>query len=308
MENSTPILSICIPTNNRADFLKDNLEAVAKLIDPATDEIVVADDCSSDNTSEVIINFQKAHPNIQFKYRKYKKRIYFDRMVLNIVKIASGRYCWLLGDDDLPARTSVKKIKSVTNKHPDVTLIHLNYSRFDSILKKITAKKMAGSVKRDKYYESFEDFYFRPITDSYFKFLGTNVITMSTDIVNRKKWLRAAKGLKRFIGHNFIHCFVIGTMIKNDQKIYHTATPEVQYLSNNQRIWPNDIWKDYNNVLLGYLLDIGYPKDKISVMRKAQSVYEKREAATKQPILKYVYRIARPFIALARQLKSKAIE
>jgi len=95
---------------------------------------------------------------------------------------------------------------------------------------------------------------FMEIDKSYFQYLGTNVITMSSDIVNRKRWIKSLTGKKKFIGHNFMHCFVIADMISKNEKICYVASPVVQYLSNNHRVWPNNIWKDYNEVYLNYLM------------------------------------------------------
>jgi hypothetical protein len=71
--------------------------------------------------------------------------------------------------------------------------------------------------------------------------------------------------------------------------VYFISKPQIQYLSNNHRVWPNDIWKDYNSVLLNYLLKIGYSKANINLMRKQQSEYEKREAMSKSKIISGLY-------------------
>ncbi len=302
------ILSICIPTNNRADFLKKNLHKLARIIDPKTMEIVIGNDACTDNTGNVLKGFTKKYPKIRLVEKKFTKRIFFDRIVLEMVKASSGDFCWLLGDDDFPTSGSIKKIKSIINKYPKLSLIHLNYSRFDNLLKKVTAKKMINGINSDLLFENYTDYYFKPIKNSYFKFLGTHTITMSTDVVNRKKWLRAAKSLKKFIGHNFIHSFVIGTIIKGRKTVYFVSKPQVQYLSNNHRVWPNDIWKDYNKVLLNYLKKIGYPSDEIHTMQKQQSEYEKREGVMKNPLLKIVYQILNPFYSRFIYLKSKLLK
>ena len=49
-----PLLSICIPTYNRAELLRDNLEHIVS--DPDFDdevEIVISDHCSTDETRTV---------------------------------------------------------------------------------------------------------------------------------------------------------------------------------------------------------------------------------------------------------------
>lgn len=287
----SPVLSICIPTNNRSSFLQKNLLAVGQMATKDI-EIIIGDDASTDNTSEIIEKFKKDYPSLKLTVKRFKNRVFFDRIVLAMVEAAKGEFCWLLGDDDLPKKGSIGRILGIIKKNPNLALIHLNYSRYDNLLKKVTAVRMVNGISKDIHFEKFEDYYFKPIKNSYFKFLGTHTITMSSDVVNRKMWLKAASKLKKYIGHNFIHSFVIGTMIKEKSSIYFVAKPQVQYLSNNHRIWPNDIWKDYNNVLLGYLESIGYPKNKIGIVKEQQKEYEQREKLTKNKLVTFLYRQA----------------
>ena len=115
----------------------------------------------------------------------------------------------------------------------------------------------------------------------------------------------ASKGLENFIGHNFMHCFIISKMIMENPKIYYIANPNVQYLSNNHRIWPNDIWKDYNEVFLNFMKKIGYDKSKLNKMQRHQNKFEKRENMMKHPVLKFVYKFVHPIYAFVGYLKTK---
>jgi abequosyltransferase len=298
-------LSFCIPTYNRVNFIIKGLKYLSNIPLINKVEILVFDDGSTDNTENEIKLLLKNNTGLNVNYFKFKKHQGFDKVVSVIVKKAKGEFCWLISDDDLPREDSIKKILSIIDKKPSLSLIHVNYSRFDNVLQKVTSEKMVGSINKDIYFNNADDFLFKNIFDSYFNFLGTNVITMSTDIVNRKKWIKASIEIRRFYGHNFIHCFIIAKMIKEDSRIYYVAEPIVQYLSNNHRIWPNDIWKDYNNIFLEFLKDIGYSKEKINLVREAQIKYEKREGVMKHPLLKYVYGFISPIYAKIQYLKSK---
>lgn len=301
--NKKYILSLCIPTYNRGKHLIESLTNLIKVVDPNTTEIIVCDNGSNDNTSEVVRSFIYKNPKIRILYKKNKNNIGFDKNILQAVNLATGKFCWLLGDDDTPVGSSFKKIISVIMKHPNLSLIHLNYSRYDNILKKVTAKKMINGISKDIYFNDYKNFYFKNIDDSYFRFLGTHTITMSSDVVNRHEWNKASRRLGMYVGHNFIHSFVIGTIIKNSNSIYFIAKPQIQYLSNNHRLWPNDIWKDYNNILLNYLLSIGYPSDKIKLMKTQQTEYERREAVTKNKFILFLFPIVRPLYSYYQRLK-----
>src|SRR5438128_1806612 len=99
---NTPLLSICIPTFNRADCLKQCLESiVSQFADPAIKdkvEVVVSDNASTDNTEAVVKQFLDRFSNIH--YRKNPENLGFDRNALALVEKARGEFVWFLGDDD----------------------------------------------------------------------------------------------------------------------------------------------------------------------------------------------------------------
>lgn len=303
MGKSTVLLSICIPTYNGASFITENLESIVNQWEDGI-EVVIADENSTDNTLDLIENIINKYPDLVIKVVTNKQRLGFDKNVLNVASLAKGKYCWLFGQDDLVLPGAIEEILETIKRHPDSSLIYCNYERYDNVLKRITADAMIGLTK-DKLFFDAEEFMFTPIRNSYFKFLGTNIITMSTDIVNRKLWLKSAQKAKKHIGHNFIHCFVITKMIKANPKIVYLGKPQLRYRSKNERVWPNDIWKDYNEVFINYLISLGYNKEKALGARRAQKTFEKREAAIKHPLLKYVYRVAKPAIGVYRMVKLK---
>lgn len=114
-----PLLSICIPTYNRAHYLKDCLNSIAiQLQDNDTlkelVEVIVSDNCSSDNTHEVVESYKAIIP--QLHYSVNEKNLGFDLNVHSAVVHAHGNYCWYLGDDDVLVNGSIdfvtKKLKT----------------------------------------------------------------------------------------------------------------------------------------------------------------------------------------------------
>lgn len=301
---SKPLLSVCIPTYGRPMYTLETLKSIAPQMTKEI-ELVIVDDDSGDGTFDIVSLFQKANPKLNIRVEQNKKNLGFDNNVLKVMGKGKGKYLWLFGNDDIINPGAIKKILKVIKAKKNISLIHVNYSRYDDLLKKITAKKMVSGISRDIYFDNFEDFYFKKTSDSYFKYLGTNTITMSTDIVSRKEWNKAAKNLSEYSKHNFIHSFVIATAIKNNHNIVYIAKPIVQYRANNHRVWPNDIWKDYNNVLLNYLSSIGYSKNKINDMKKKQKIYEQTESAMKSPILGIAYKYGKPVLYTLRYFRNQ---
>ncbi|OGG85496.1 hypothetical protein A2392_03350 [Candidatus Kaiserbacteria bacterium RIFOXYB1_FULL_46_14] len=100
----TPILSICIPTYNRAHHLANALESILCQLEDSHElsplvEVVVSDNASLDDTRSVVLHYQSLIPNLI--YSRNEENIGFDYNTLRAVQSATGTYCWYLGDDDI---------------------------------------------------------------------------------------------------------------------------------------------------------------------------------------------------------------
>lgn len=103
------ILSICIPTFNRAkalDRLLGNMAQEMGGIDSGI-EICVSDNGSSDDTGKVLDRWESRLPIVR---RKNEKNLGYDRNALEVTKMGSGRFLWHVGDDDLFVEGTVKRL------------------------------------------------------------------------------------------------------------------------------------------------------------------------------------------------------
>ena len=60
---SSPLVSIVIFTYNHSKFIRETLDGAISQRYPNF-EIIVADDCSTDGTSEIILQYQRQHPSL----------------------------------------------------------------------------------------------------------------------------------------------------------------------------------------------------------------------------------------------------
>jgi len=100
-------LSICIPTYNRAQFLRQALESVILQADERV-EIVVVDGASPDNTTEVVSAYKQVFQNLV--YCRGEKNLGVDRDMARCIELARGEYCWMLSDDDMLAPGAIKRV------------------------------------------------------------------------------------------------------------------------------------------------------------------------------------------------------
>ncbi|QQG52624.1 MAG: glycosyltransferase family 2 protein [Candidatus Falkowbacteria bacterium] len=120
-----PLLSICIPTFNRAPFLKECLKSLADqfsspLIKNRVD-IFILDNQSADNTSEIVKPFIEAYDNIKYIVDSEPRKIIPG--IIKAASLADGEYVWVFSDDDLQSSDSLTTLIDFINKnHSDLIL------------------------------------------------------------------------------------------------------------------------------------------------------------------------------------------
>ena len=102
-EQDEPVLSICIPTYNRAEKLKCSIGTIIReFYDKDNVEILVSDNCSPDETESVMEFVLQYYPRV--KYYRNEENIGPTRNFISCYKRAHGRYVWLFSDDNFLLR------------------------------------------------------------------------------------------------------------------------------------------------------------------------------------------------------------
>ncbi len=101
LPSNQPILSITIPTWNRAAYLRLNLDQLATQIEENSQsiEILISDNCSMDETQAVVTEFQQK--GLPIRSLRNTENIGSDCNIAQCFNEAAGRYVMILGDDDL---------------------------------------------------------------------------------------------------------------------------------------------------------------------------------------------------------------
>jgi abequosyltransferase len=111
------IISICIPTFNRASELSRLILSLEKaLVENKSNvriEIIISDNASTDSTNSVVADAQVRHKNII--YSKNEKNEGYAYNINKCVNLAAGDYCWLMGSDDEVISDSINIISNHIN-------------------------------------------------------------------------------------------------------------------------------------------------------------------------------------------------
>jgi glycosyltransferase involved in cell wall biosynthesis len=110
---SEPILSVVLPNYNHAQYLSRAIDAIAAQSSPP-EEIIVIDDASSDNSREILIEFQRRHSNLTVLFNQ--RNLGALSGLQRGLELAKGRYVYFAAADDqiLPGffRSAINALKA----------------------------------------------------------------------------------------------------------------------------------------------------------------------------------------------------
>ena len=124
------LLSICIPTYNRPEDLKNCIYSIyqQKKIDKKSFEVCVSDNCSNFNTFNILKPFKK---KLNIRYKRNKKNLGFAMNVLKVSLMAKGEFIWFLGDDDLVAKDSLNYLLNLIKNNKKIDYFFINSNNLD---------------------------------------------------------------------------------------------------------------------------------------------------------------------------------
>jgi len=131
--DESPIVSICCTTYNHDAFIATALEGFLMQETDFPFEILIRDDCSTDNTAEIIREYFKKYPHIIKPI--YEAENQFSKGVKPmpvLFKKAVGKYLALCeGDDYWTDSLKLQKQVEYLNSNEDVSIVHTEFDWLD---------------------------------------------------------------------------------------------------------------------------------------------------------------------------------
>ena len=171
-----PLLSICIATFNRGNFIKETIDSILFQINELV-EIVIVDGASVDQTQEILSNYATKHDN--FYYYREQENSGVDGDYDKAVKYANGEYCWLMTDDDILIEGSVDYLIGILKLNND--LIVVNSEVWNADLTKDLKTKMTN-IPIDKNYSMNDE-------REMFIDIATCISFIGSVIIKKQIWL-----------------------------------------------------------------------------------------------------------------------
>jgi abequosyltransferase len=167
------LLTIAIPTYNRAGYLVECLNHICSQLEGYEDrvELVVSDNCSTDSTGEVVQRYiEKGYPVI---YRRNPENIGSDNNFIKCFKEALGKYVLIMGDDDILLEGALSRILNILDKD-DYGVVYLRTYGF-----KEDYKRERPKVFYKGYKEYSDTKRFINETSYFLTFISSNIVNKS---------------------------------------------------------------------------------------------------------------------------------
>lgn len=123
--------SICIPTYNGASLISGALKSILSQ-SFKNFEIVISDDCSQDNTIDIIKKFKDK----RIKIFKNRKNLGYGRNLRVLRKLAKGDILFLMGQDDVLLKDALLKTYNVFLLGEEIGVVTRPYYWFDEDVRK----------------------------------------------------------------------------------------------------------------------------------------------------------------------------
>jgi glycosyltransferase involved in cell wall biosynthesis len=140
-------ISICIPQYNRVKYLLKSLEIIA-FQSYENIEIVISDDCSTDDTEEQI---RSIIPTYKYPIIYHKNEINkgYDFNYRNCISLASGKYAFVIGNDDsIWGNNSIQYLVNFLNENnfPDIGFCNMiEESTGGTLINRAVTTKLIGT-------------------------------------------------------------------------------------------------------------------------------------------------------------------
>jgi GT2 family glycosyltransferase len=123
-----PKISLCVPTYNRADLL---VQCVSTLLEQTAQdfEVVVVDDCSTDETTTVVGQFAG---DPRFRFFRNASNLGQQGNENRCLEVARGEYIAICHDDDFYVARFAEACGAFLDAHPSVGFVHCGYHVTDT--------------------------------------------------------------------------------------------------------------------------------------------------------------------------------
>ena len=256
---NTPLISIIIPTFNRAHLIQETLNSVITQLYSKW-ECIIVDDGSTDNTKQVVEGYAKKDERFKYFQRPAGRKKGASPSRNYGLEMANGDYIQFLDSDDLLEEKKFQEQIKVLSQYSPVSLVTCKWGSFSS----------SSSVRVKTKYRSYRDFepginllYNFGKHDEYFPPL---VYLVSRELIEKAgKWDETIKNNPNDDGEYFTRI-----ILNTDRVVFCESTSAYYRAGNTGRLSLLDDQEKIRGVIGSWKLIEDHLKEKY---RKTAAVY-----------------------------------
>lgn len=215
-----PLLSICIPTRNQANELRETLNSLLPQMVSGV-ELIISDN-SSDEATNKLINEEFKNKNI--RYFRDPDGIGVDKSLLLLTERARAKYVWWIGDDVVESG-AVDHVLRVLRDNAQITFLWVNF--------RVMGQESSPLLISDEGF--FND------NNEVLEQIG-NLITFISSGVFAKAELDGLKEERvgELVGSACVNTYIIMHVLAKNKPMYKISYPYIQM----RMITPDRVWFD----------------------------------------------------------------
>lgn len=126
--NNSGLLTLIIPTYNRATVLDRNLAHIVELQNKYDFHVILCNNGSNDNAEEIINKWKDSIMNL--KLITHKTNIGYGKNIISGIKSCDTRYFWIIGNKNYITDDNMGKVLECISYQPDAIVVNANL-RYD---------------------------------------------------------------------------------------------------------------------------------------------------------------------------------
>lgn len=151
-------VSVCVVTYNQEKFIAECLDSIVNQEVNFKFEIIIGEDCSTDNTRNIVQRYADEHPDLIIPIF-HEKNVGAVENIKQVYKKARGKYIAHIDGDDMMLSSKLAKQVMVLNDNPDCAICVHNMKAIDS---NSEAMKEAFSIFKSGKYNLLDMYLINP--------------------------------------------------------------------------------------------------------------------------------------------------